>query len=277
MDCRKILALALGLLGGVAGCQHQQGSTAVADARPAPDGNVIHKEAELPRRQPRPMTCVAYGDFRVKEAAAPERTPLERQQHYEVARKAYQQALELDPKCLAAHQGLARLYVAMEDHSHAVAAYRRALQLYPHEAGLWFELGVCYSHKQEWSDALESLSRATQLDPEDRRFADTLAVVLAAAGRYEESLQAFSRFNQEATAHYKLACTLRRLQQPDLCRRQLELALEKDPQLAPAQTLLAELGGQAAAPVQPASYVEAGPDRGQPKLSPAALNVPTGK
>src|SRR5436309_2201748 len=82
---------------------------------------------------------------------------------------------------------------------------------------------------------------AVELEPDDRRYADTLAVGLAASGRWDDSLRVFARFNNEATAHYKLAGTLRRLGKPDLCRQHLELALSRDPNLAPAQALLAEL------------------------------------
>jgi Flp pilus assembly protein TadD len=268
MDCRHLLWPALGLLAGAAGCQHQQGVTGAAGSQgpPSPVAAVtpgvdvpIRKEPELPKRAPKASTCVAFADFQASEAAAPDQTPLRRQQLHEQARKAYQQALAIDPKCLAAHQGLARLYLAMDDQSHAVAALEKALKVYPKNPALWFELGMAHNRKQQWDPALASLSKAVEFDPENRTYVDMLGYTLARAGRFPESLECFARVHGEARAHYNLARMLQHLGQPELCRQHLELALQQDAKLEPARALLNELQGPA---VQPAGYTEPPPAPG---------------
>src|SRR5262249_45252356 len=150
-------------------------------------------------------------------------------------------------------QGLARLYLAMDDQSHAVDAFEKALKVYPENAALWFELGMAHNRKQRWEPALAGLTKAVEREPENRTYVDMLGYTLGRAGRFQESLECFARVHGEARAHYNLARMLRHLGQPELCRQHLELALRKDEKLEPAQAMLNELQGQA---VQPVGYTE---------------------
>jgi tetratricopeptide (TPR) repeat protein len=259
MDCRRILALAL--LGGVGGCTTHHATSVPAPpviqseppplAKKAPDGGA--------KRTPRPETCLAAGQFFAQQAEAEDKGTVIQEQLHEKARKAYQQALEIDPKYLPAHRALAQLYTVMEDHEHAVAAYQRALQAAPNEASLYYELGMCYARKKEWAPALDNLQKAVDRDPENRPYVNTLGHALARAGRYQESLAAFSRVHSPAMAHYQLARMLYHLQQPILGRRQLQLALNADPTLEPARKLLAEADGVAEPAVRQVGYQEAPP------------------
>jgi tetratricopeptide (TPR) repeat protein len=284
MDCHKSLFLTLGLLGSAAaGCQHQVQSVPLPSAQaynttPTPPPatvavttNVTAKPADLPKRQPRPATCVAFGDFLAREANSAEQSAVQKQQLREQARKAYQQALTLDEKYLPALQELAVLYVAMDDHAHAVGTLQKALQFYPQDAKLWYELGMCHSRQKEWQPALEALGKAVERDPENRQYVNTLGYALARAGRYDESLACFGRVNGEAKAHYNLARMLRHMDQPELTRQHLELALQKDPELADAKSLLGEMNG-AAQPVQPAGHVEN--SSATEEIHPALLETP---
>jgi tetratricopeptide (TPR) repeat protein len=269
MDCHKLLSWGLAAALGVAGCQHAKAppgggvQQAVAYSPPtssttrvAADGTPIKPAAELPKRQPKPETCVAYGNFRSQEAAAPGCSPEERQRFRDEARLAYQQAISLDPKHVPAYQGLGRLYVEMEDSAHAVETYQKGLTAVPKEAALWYELGMCQGRRKEWGPALESLSKASELQPDNHQYANALGYGLARAGRYDDALACFERVNGEGRAHYKLARMLQHLGQNDLARRHLELALEKDPRLAEAQSLLREMDGQG---VKPADYTSVSP------------------
>ena len=103
---------------------------------------------------------------------------------------------------------------------------------------------------------MECLDQAVRLDPENREYLNTLGVVLARIGRYSESLDCFIRTSSDALGHYKLARTLQHLQQPELSRQHLELALQMDPNLATAQTMMSELNGPASQPIQRTSYQE---------------------
>jgi tetratricopeptide (TPR) repeat protein len=197
---------------------------------------------------------VAAGELYAREATANPPSSAIREQLADQARKAYQQALSIDPKHLPAYRALARLYVDLDDQVHAVATFKKALALFPEDGSLWFDLGMCHARKKEWAPALEALGKAADKEPENRRIVNTLGYALARAGRYPESLACFTRVNSEAQAHFMLAQMLEHLGQPDLSRQQLRLALQKDPQLEAAQALLAKLDGQAAEPIQQTVY-----------------------
>jgi tetratricopeptide (TPR) repeat protein len=284
MDCRRGLWLALGLW-GAAGCRHADPSTAsTAPAAVPPDAVVTRKVADGPKKLPRADTCVRYGDYRAGEASASNSnySPSQREKLRDDARKAYQEALQVDPKCLAAQQGLARLEVASEDYPRAVAVYQKALKTTPGSAALWFELGICYNRMGQWDAAAKAVAQAAALEPDNRTYVNSEGVLLARLGRYQESLACFARVNGEAQAHFNMACTLRRLNQLELSKRHLELALEKNPRLDSARAMLAETTSPPAparaarpappSPVQPAAYTppaQPGPE-GQAGEEPAA-------
>jgi Flp pilus assembly protein TadD len=246
MDCRKSLFVALCCVGGLAGCDTTKPTTVTSSSQPLLPGQVVDvnvkKEAERPKRTPQAITCVRYGDFAAGEAAAmTDASPTEIQQKRDLARKAYQQALSIDPKCLEAYQGLTALYVAMKDYKHAVGTYQDALRYYPKDSSLWYELGMCYARQKEWEPALSHLNKAVELDPENRQHNNALGYALARTGRYDDSLTVFQRLQTESEAHYNLARMLRHLNEIDLSRQHLLVALQKDPEMKDARSLLAEL------------------------------------
>lgn len=270
MDCHKLLSWGLAAALGVAGCQHAKAPGTAAPqtqtaaysppstntTRVAADGTPIKPAADLPKRQPKPETCVAAANFYATEAVAPNATPEHCRALREQARVAYEQALQIDPKHTPAYQGLGRLYVDLEDTGHAVETYQKGLKALPKEAALWYELGMVQGRRKEWGPALESLRKAAELQPANQQYANGLGYGLARAGQYDEALASFQRVNGEGRAHYKLARMLQHLGQNDLARRHLEVALEKDPRLTEAQGLLRELDGQG---VKPAGYTPTGP------------------
>jgi Flp pilus assembly protein TadD len=262
MDCRKPLIVALWLAGGLAGCNTTNPTPIASVSQPLVPGQILDvplkKEADLPKRAPKAITCVKYGDFAADEATTPNKSLVEVQEQRDVARKAYQQALSIDPKCLPAYQGLTALYVAMKDYKHANATYQDALRHYPKEPSLWYELGMCYGRQKEWEPAIQHLNKAMELDPENRKYANALGYTLARVGRYDDSLAVFGRLLSESEAHYNLARMLRHLNETNLCRQHLQAALQKDPEMKQALALLSELdAAPAPAPdVQQTSFSE---------------------
>jgi hypothetical protein len=264
MDGRGALRLSVFLLVVSAGCQHQvmtvpsPGPQSTADKPPPPTDRSQIKPASTKSKPLPPQVWVSSGDFKAGEASAPDTPPDRQQQIRELARADYEQALKLDPKCVPAYRGLARLYTAMRDIPLAVETYHKALQITPNNAPLWYELGMCHNYQKNWGSALDCLNRAMQLDPHNRSYVNAMGVVLAESGRYEESLNCFIRSNGEALGHYRLAQTLQRLQQPELSRRYLEAAVQKDPNLG-TTALAARHGGketpnQAPPPIQQTAY-----------------------
>ncbi len=261
MHYRALRILALAVVTGGLGCAHDTAIT----VKPSQQVSAaeIRKEPDLPKRQPKAATCVAYAVFSERSAADGRCSPADQERLRDQARRAYQQALQIEPNDLPALTGLARLYVTLEDHERAVATYQKAIQAYPKDASLWHELGMCQARHKEWDPASQNLRQAVELDPENRVYSHSLGFCLARAGRYDESFVTFAKLDGEANAHYSLARMLHHLNQDDLSRQHLQLALAIKPDMMPAQQLLESL----ASPVMetpklivPASYES--PDSG---------------
>jgi tetratricopeptide (TPR) repeat protein len=262
MDCRRKLWLGLALLGG-AGCSHTADKTPQQMAGLPPPDAVIKKEEPLPAKTPKAVSCVAAGDFYVGEAAQRDAEPVKQEQLRDQARKAYQQALALDPKHLPAYRGLANLYVMMGMPDKAVEVLGKAVKKFPKDASVWYDMGMVQGRRKDWPRALEALARATELDPDNRPYASTFGFTLARAGRYDEAVACFTKLYGEARAYYNVARMLEHLKQPELCRRYALRALELGPTLTAAAELLARLDGPPRPapgrpqPVQPAAYTDA--------------------
>ena len=258
MDCRKSLFMAVCFVGGLAGCDTTRSTQTTSVPQSVPPGQVVDakqkKESELPKRTPTAQMCVAYGDFAAGEATKPGLSAVDVEEKRDIARKAYQQAVSIDPKCQAAYQGLARMYVNMKDYRHANATYLAAQRQFPTDPSLFYELGMCYAQQKEWEPAIQNLRKAVEMDPEKRLYNNMLGYTLARVGQYDESLKVFERLENEQEAHYRLAWVLKHLNQTELAKQQLQAALQKDPAMKDARNLLAEL--DAKEPIQQTNFSE---------------------
>lgn len=201
--------------------------------------------------QPKPSTLVAAGDFYARAALTPNRQPQEKEQAFEQARRAYQQALQGDPKYLPAQIGLARCYVGLNDMDRARAAYEKALEMSPNNPVVWHDLSVVYLRLKNWDTALSCLDKAITGDPENRQYQNTQGWALARAGRTNEALACFTRLHGEAQAHYKLARMLDHTEQKDQALKHIQMALQLNPGNEDARKLMASMtGAPGAAPGQ---------------------------
>jgi tetratricopeptide (TPR) repeat protein len=235
----RISVLACLLLALASGCASEM-SLPLSSKTPESARTESRKEGAS-NRNPQANTCVAFGDFHLKAATDQEHTPIQKDQILDQARKAYQQALKLDPKCIPAYRGLAKTYEELGDHDRTVAAYQSGLKANAQEPSLWFELGMHYARRKEWQPALDNLRKATELDQENRTYADMLAYSLARAGRYDESFECFKKTVGEARAHYNVARMLSHVKENELAKEHLRLALKANPELASARQMLAEI------------------------------------
>ncbi len=151
MECRRMFWLGLWLLGGALGCTHQGTTNPLLSSNPSPeagstrklaDGTVIRTEPDPPKRAPNAATCATYGDWFAQAALEPGVGQAKAQQLRDTALKAYQQALQIDPKYLPGYRSMARLYWDLDDPAHATQMYQKAVQLYPNDASLWYEMGL---------------------------------------------------------------------------------------------------------------------------------------
>jgi tetratricopeptide (TPR) repeat protein len=246
MDCRRSVQLASLCLLPVSLCL-APGCTPTTQQvvnQPAPPPQVAvaaKKDSELPKKSPKPSTCVMSAEFFRVEANASQYTPEQRDELREKARIEYLQALRLEPTNAAAQLGLARLYFDMNNQDQSVAAYQKALKQDPKNVTLLYELGMVYARSKEWEPALVHLNSAFELDPANKQCATTYGHCLARAGRIDEALAVYRKVMGEALAHYNLARMLHHMNQDGLSRQQLDLALRADPQLSEARELLVQL------------------------------------
>jgi hypothetical protein len=245
----------------------------VSEKQPLPVGATIRKASTAPPKELPAPVLVSWGDFKAGEALAPDLSPARRQEIRDAARQDYEQALKADPKNVPAYQGLARLYAAMHNYDRAIETYQVALKIAPSSAPLWYELGMSHNYQKNWGPALDCLGKAAQLDSTNRYYSNALGIVLAEAGRYNESLNCFVRANGQAVGNMRLAQTLQRLQQPELSRQYMEVALQKDPNLA---TMQRTDGEAAQSPtLQRTAYQEASvPPAQSPSVPPPAPPMP---
>jgi tetratricopeptide (TPR) repeat protein len=106
----------------------------------------------------------------------------------EEARRAYHQALELDPSLTDAHVNLGRLYHAAKRPLEAEAHYRAATRGAPDDPVAHFNLGVLLEDQARREEALHAYRRAIARDPQ---FADAhvnLGLLLEALGQKSEAI-----------------------------------------------------------------------------------------
>jgi Tfp pilus assembly protein PilF len=257
MDGRKVLlGLALAAVTALAGCQtyplnsdpknpnpSPPPANATAAKLPAPPPtDVPVAKADKKKKAPSAATCVAMGQFIESEAmAAKNISPLQKQEELDKARRAYQQALQLNPSYMPTYCALGHLYVELGDYERAHATYEQGLKKNPKETPLWFDLGMFHARKKEWDQAITCLSKAVELEPENRQYGNALGFCLARAGRYRESLTVFAKSSGPAVAYYNVGRMLHHNNQDELSRQYLRQAVTLSPNFPEAQQMLASL------------------------------------
>jgi Flp pilus assembly protein TadD len=243
MDCRQSLLVALGMALGSCGCVNTDKRPTPPVPDNGPEQHVVRKEPSGPKRAPQPETLVKMAAYFLDDAARVDITPARQMDLRDQARKAYQQALQIDPTSLPALTGLGRFYTQIGDFDRAGETYRKALEKHPREASLWNDLGMCMIRKKDFESAVRYLQKASELEPENRRYLPSLGFCLALTGRHDESVACLARVYGPAQAHIRVARVLVRMNRDDLARQHLHLALQMSPNLPDARTMLAQLDG----------------------------------
>ena len=161
----------------------------------------------------------------------------------------YQKTLHMAPSDTRAMISYARLLDRENNFREAERLYQQALALEPENAVALNDLGMIYAKQGMLDAALVPLGKAVALHPSNQRYCNNRAIVLIDAGRVEEALEQLTRVHGAATAHYNLGYLLARRELNDQAVSHLQQALSLNPQLVPAQQLLASLPG-------PTTYAE---------------------
>jgi tetratricopeptide (TPR) repeat protein len=179
---------------------------------------------------------------------------LENQNKLPEALEQYERALKTEPNNLTALVSLARLHDRQGKGPLALEVYERAIKAHPKSALVHNDMGLCFARQQQWPRATQSLNQAIALQPANPKYRNNLATVLVEMGRADEALKQLTAVNPPAVAHYNLAYLLAQKGQQDLAIAHLQQAVARDPNLGPAQDMLAQLSGagaEATPPTQP--------------------------
>jgi tetratricopeptide (TPR) repeat protein len=264
MEGRK-LALLLCVAASCAGCVTESKSVEVPPEQLVKLKNVTIKPEEPVKCVGQPHTWVAQGRWREDQAHSA-KGAAEQNAYFDEARKAYQKAIDLDPKCVEAHIALARLYLNQEDYDRALPAFQRGLQQNPQSVALWFESGLAYARRKDFTQALQCLGKAHELDKENHEVAMTYGLALARAGRPQDAVAVLSRVMNKAEANYNVARMMQHLNRPDQARQYVQAALNERPTHSGSLQMLAQLNGPPASLQAPV----AGDTLGDPNVRQAA-------
>ncbi|HMC63701.1 MAG TPA: tetratricopeptide repeat protein [Gemmataceae bacterium] len=256
MDGRWWLGLVAGTLAGTIGCSSWQTRSAGEAMRPTDASAMTAKslkaqqQAVAAAKEPPPPrdkrlkseTLVKLAALKEQAADDAERPQAERDAFRQQARQAYQKAIDQDSKCTMAYVALAGSYVNTGEQDKAFAVYNKAIKTNPNNAGLWFELGSVHARAKDWTPALECLGQAAQLEPENKQYQKMYGLALARTGKFDDGYSVLVKCMSESEARYNIARMQKHVGQVSACQRQLQLALQANPDFSPAREMLDELG-----------------------------------
>ena len=129
------------------------------------------------------------------------------------AEQAYQTALSIEPRAVAARVNLVDLYRQRDRDDDGRALLRAGIDLDADNAALRHALGLLLVRQQELQPALAELERAAELDPGNSRYAYVLAVAVGSTGQAERAIalleQARRAFPGDFDIGWALVTTLR--------------------------------------------------------------------
>ena len=110
---------------------------------------------------------------------------------YEKAVWEYQKALGMNPKLVAAYNGIGVAYTMLEEYEAAIAAQQKALELQPGFAKAHAGLGLAYLRQDKTRLALTHYRQAVALEPQFLEARQKIAIILLNDGRYTEATDAY--------------------------------------------------------------------------------------
>jgi serine/threonine protein kinase/Flp pilus assembly protein TadD len=134
--------------------------------------------------------------------------------HLEEAIGSYKKAIELDPKCAWAHNGLGNVLLGKGQFEEAIASYKKAIELDPKYAWSHHGLGEALRHKGQREEAVASYKKAIELDPKCAWAHNGLGNALRDKGQLKEAVASYRTAIEldpkYGWAYYNLGHTLQR-------------------------------------------------------------------
>jgi len=153
----------------------------------------------------------------------------------------YLKAIQTNPMHRNALLGLARAYHRQGQLQQSIRLCLQAIDLDPQDATAQNDLALCYARAGQLQQAAAALEQAVQNRPDSQLYRNNLATILVEMGRVDDAWKHLSVVHGDAKAHYNVAYLLAKGGQTEGAVHHASAALQQDPQLKPAQHLLARL------------------------------------
>lgn len=231
-------ALTIGILCGLAGCQHLNKSLPEpSSARNSPPGSGLGLSQDAPSDLGKTLTPAQEADVQIAFArAAEQRGDLDQ------AMAVYRDALARDKGRADAYLRLAILHDRQGRFRESADLYQKALKLRPGDPEIYCDKGYSLYLQRRWAESEMVLRQSLAIDPSLRRAHNNLAMVLARTNRHEEALAEFrGGGNSVADAYSNLAFALTLDRQWQAARENYKRALAASPSSTTIQARLREL------------------------------------
>lgn len=103
----------------------------------------------------------------------------------------YEEALDLDPDGVDAHEGLAKGCYLAQEYTGAIEHFTRVVQLKPRDARAYVNLGAIYNLKGEHREAVAHLRKAVQRDPKNAEAFYNLGIAERQLGETSMAISAY--------------------------------------------------------------------------------------
>jgi len=110
---------------------------------------------------------------------------------YDEAIKAYDRAIDLDPKYASAWNNKGIALDELGKYDEAIKAYDKAIDLDPKYTSAWYNKGIALDELGKYDEAIKAYDRAIDLDPKDALAWHNKGVALKRLGRTKEADAAY--------------------------------------------------------------------------------------
>lgn len=157
------------------------------------------------------------------------------------ARQLYQKALSIDPKNAPALLSAARMEDREGQMDTALSLYHQAAAVEPNNPTVLNDLALCLARKGDFAEAHRALDHVVQLEPRKPLYRNNMAKVLIEMNRLDEAAWHLGSVHQPAVVNYNMGVLLHQRGRGQEASVFLTRAIQIDPQMQPARTLLAQL------------------------------------
>ena len=184
------------------------------------------------------------------------------------ARSMYHRALTMQPNHLDGMLALARLEDREGQLDAALHYYKQAVHYHPQSPKALNDLALCFARRNQVAEALPPLEQAIRLEPAKQLYRNNIAKVLIELNQLDGALYHLSAAHPPAVAQYNMGVLLHQRGRDQEAASYLTAALQTDPSLTSAQSLMAQLtaGTQ--------QFAQTAPPNNRPVISSQVLPTP---